>query len=94
MQNLLKNLFRRTSANSWFWSFKTTTENRWVAVSALVLSLSSDNLSWAIKLLTIQKCVSLAKDWFMLHKKFNQDLTTQSFNQEIGSCEIKSFFTF
>ena len=24
-------------------------------------------------------CVSLAKDWFMLHKKFNQDLATYDF---------------
>ena len=31
----------------------------------------------------------------MLHKKVNQDLTTYNiFKQKIGSCEIKSLFTF
>ena len=30
-------------------------------------------------------CVSLAKDWFMLQKKFNQDWTTYFFKQKIDS---------
>ena len=44
------------------------------------ISLSSDNLSTGYEQLSYLKfnqnfsiCVSLAKDWFILHKMFNQD---------------------
>ena len=67
----------------------------------MTLLLSSDNLLPGYEQLSYEQlnrnlsiCVSLAKDWSMLHKTFNQDLETQFFKQEIDSCEIKSLFTF
>ena len=41
------------------------------------------NNLWTIKVINnsieIDQFVSLVKDWFMLHKKFNQDLATYNF---------------
>ena len=66
--------------------FNTSTEHRWVAASVLTLLLSSDNLLTGYQQLSywqfnrdLSISVSLAKDWFTLHKKFNQDLATYSF---------------
>ena len=76
-------MFRKTSANGCFWFFKTATEHRWAAASVLTILLSSDNLFTGYEQLSYSQfnqnlsiCVSLAKDWFMLHKKFDQDLAT------------------
>ena len=73
----------RTPANSCFWFFKTATEHREEAASALTPLLSSDNLLTGYEQLHYQQfnqnlsiCVSLTKDWFMLHKKLNEDLAT------------------
>ena len=54
-------------------------QNSDAAPSVLTLLLSSDNLSTGYEQfsLNLSICVSLAKDWFMLYKKFNQeDLAT------------------
>ena len=83
LQNLWEQLFRRTSANGCFWFFKTATEHGWVVASVFTLLLSSDNLLTGYEQLSFKQfnqnlsiCVSLAKDWFMLHITFNQDLPT------------------
>ena len=58
-------------------------EHWWAAAFVLTLLLSRDNLLPGYEQLSYEQvnrnlsiCVSLAKNWFMLHKKFNQDLTT------------------
>ena len=62
---------------------KVATEKRWATVSVLTLLLSSDNLLTGYEQLryyefnqNLSICISLAKDWFKLHKKFNKYLAT------------------
>ena len=85
MRNLSEHLFRRTSA-------------KWATASLLTLLLSSHNLLTGYKQLSYYEFdrnlsirVSLAKDWFMLYQKFNQDLATLVFKQKIDSFEISLF---
>ena len=50
-------------------------QNSGAAASILTLFLSSDNLLTGYEQFNrnLLICVSLGKDWFMLHKKFNQE---------------------
>ena len=55
--------------------FKTATEQRWPTASVLTLNLDNsltgyEQLSYKQFNRNISICLSLAKDWFMLHKKF------------------------
>ena len=59
---------------------KSATEQRWAVASVFTLLLSSDNLltdheqsSYYQFNLNLSACALLPKDWFILHKKFNQD---------------------
>ena len=70
LQNFYEHLFRRKSA-------------QWTAASVVTFILSSHNLltgyeKWRYSQFNrnLSICVSLPKDWFILHKKFNQDLAT------------------
>ena len=60
--------------------FKIAAEQHWAAAFVLALFLSSDNLLTGYEQLSCKQFnqnFSLAKDWFMLHKKFSQeDLAT------------------